>query len=1804
MAEKTGVWVRTATLDFIVYGKVRSTNVRSIPGTSFEETDDNVRNWGWARAEIINSDSSSLTADAMATTLNAGKVKEIKVYIRDEDSSHDRNEIVLPGSSIAEGNVLMANIYGHGEDDEDDDEGDDYYDEYGGGGNEDVGDKYPDDLIILTHLHEPSVVYCLKKRYSYDKIYTATGPILIAINPFKNCNSLYSDAVMKQYWNRGERRMHGGGDSGPSPTKGNTILASDETQNNLPPHVYGMADHSYRTMMNMLEDKRSAQKINGVKSLGRKRVKNATSQNCNQSILVSGESGAGKTVTTKFIMQYLATLSKRSVEDGNRRRRSITSGGEKVDIEQQVLQSNPILESFGNARTIRNDNSSRFGKYIEIQFTEGGALIGASIETYLLEKVRLVSQTDGERNYHIFYELLQGMDEQELEKYFLTEYTAEDFNMTNQSGTFDRRDGVSDYETYQNLKLAMETMGLTCTEQEEIMTVTCALLHGSNMTFNSVTADECEIDRSNVHVIPAISLLGVSAESINRALCYFSITAGREKHLRSLSKEKSEKGLLALIKATYGALFSHIVRRVNQSIASEKSNLKGRRQDGQAVIAACIGVLDIFGFESFRFNSFEQLCINYCNEALQQQFNLFVLKNEQEEYDREGIQWNFISFPDNQNVLDLIDKKGAGILNILDDQCRAPGTTDKTFCNDLYQKLSRHSRFQADFRQVGAKKFAIIHYAGTVEYSSEGFVEKNRDELPKEATDLLLSSSNKFVKHLADILNGLAVSTNGTQRGNRNRSTVGGQFSRQLHELRKKIDETAPHYVRCLKPNDELIPDFFDTVVIADQLRCAGVIEAVRVSRVGYPQRYTHAMFVARYRILGSKSLKQAARSSRRRKPVDVIVQTIAEKVVALSRKPSFIEKTSKKSDTIDLASVGIQVGKTKVFLRRKAYEILEGLRNRQIRVAAIKIQSTARRHIIEREFKETQNAIITIQNQARIVLAKRFVNEKRRYYNATLIETTYRKFVIQRKYVRIVLCTRWVQRVFRGRKGRYLYKALNKQRKSIVIQSFWRLNRVRSVFQKKKRAIIIIQCALRCRTARKLFRKFRAEERDVHALHAEIQKLKKALGEASSRASQHDTIKELTNELDSLQNKLQQLYVEKEMEKNRANEAFANVTVAVEKVDSLEHKNHKLLQEKAELASLCALKDKEKLASLHEVDDLKAKIDFSSKQNDVYLEKEIKEVSKEVISLRNENSVLKKDLLQEKIKLKTANELGERRESQASAFLEEIKILELEVKRGVEFREENVYLNETSDSLRAELETLSNTLTSRQKEFSSCLEEIESLKTDLQNAAVEKDIEKQRGESMKKEFKQFREENINLKAAETENPQPRNTKVSNASADIPTDFVKIYQRNEELQNEVIRLNGELEENCRKYNQVTALNGEIETLYKQKESLEENISTLDRNITIQRKASAEFDELIHDEISPTLINITQRRSSSPMFSIGTESDDGQDGEVMLLEAKIKKLKQKLDESQKTDLKEAELKREVECMRKDLFDSKESAAGEILTLQDEVQCLNNELRATKEMSTSNPRNNQNVSKLIDSNIAKDEEIKELRQEILNLRDQLELGGTQSVFSDCPTAFQNGFDDDRSVVSKIFTRTPLSPRSLQPHQSINDDQDYIAVRKINENLRKEVELSKKRCEDYKMLLKKEEEKSKKEIESFGEALKGVDELRQAAVDMSREITRFKKSTEQLNNNEADDNFNSAEVLHRVKKANRAIDISSLKSEEKNIWGKLRHSFLSSSERGIDCNVEETVDPTRDTAKRKKKRRGKKRDNDDASIWTAFF
>nr|BAF80876.1 myosin-like protein [Saccharina japonica] len=547
-----------------------------------------------------------------------------------------------------------------------------------------------EDLTSLTHLHEPTILYSLNQRYQSDLIYTGVGPILLAVNPFKRVQ-LYTDEILAAYRQDGERRHY-----------------DPEYDGTLAPHVYAIADKAYRNMT----------------------APSNEYEHRSQSILVSGESGAGKTETCKIIVKYLAILG------------SKTGSTELGTIEQQVLESNPILEAFGNARTVRNDNSSRFGKYIQIIFDGYGKLTGAQIKTFLLEKVRVVKHSAMERNYHIFYMLAAGASAEQRESWAMGDLEGHQF--TSQSGCYDRRDGVLDSDLYAELIEAFSVMGFEENGKANIFRMVAAVLALGDVDFveRPDAGDEERLtdlsEPSRPRLEAAARLLDVSPERILTALTSRKINAGISNQVTIyLTQEQSGHARDALAKAVYAAMFEWVVGRTNECIEAKQAEAVSEDR-------IFIGLLDIFGFEIFTNNYFEQFLINYANEVLQQQFNNFVFRQEQEEYEREKIEWNFIEFPDNKDCIELIDKKPNGIIPTLDEQCLLGKSTDDRFAREMYKKCEGHDRFQLAPKMRVEHKICVRHYAGKVVYSTEGIVEKNRDTLQQEGTEFERNIWRKF----------------------------------------------------------------------------------------------------------------------------------------------------------------------------------------------------------------------------------------------------------------------------------------------------------------------------------------------------------------------------------------------------------------------------------------------------------------------------------------------------------------------------------------------------------------------------------------------------------------------------------------------------------------------------------------------------------------------------------------------------------------------------------------------------------------------------------------------------------------------------------------------------------------------------------------------------------------------------------------------------------------------------------------------------------------------------------------------------
>ncbi|KAL3361022.1 hypothetical protein AABB24_014107 [Solanum stoloniferum] len=840
-----------------------------------------------------------------------------------------------------------------------------------------------DDMTKLTYLNEPGVLDNLQRRYGLNEIYTYTGSILIAVNPFTKLPHLYNVHMMEQY-------------------KGAPF-------GELSPHVFAVADASYRAMM---------------------------SENQSQSILVSGESGAGKTETTKLIMQYLTYVGGRAAADDR-------------TVEQQVLESNPLLEAFGNARTIRNDNSSRFGKFVEIQFDASGRISGAAIRTYLLERSRVVQLTDPERNYHCFYQLCaSGMD---AEKYKLGHPS--DFHYLNQSKTYEL-DGVSNAEEYTKTRRAMDIVGISQEEQEAIFRTLAAILHLGNIEFSPGKEHDSSVikdEKSRSHLQMAAKLFKCEVQLLVTTLCTRSIQTYEGIIIKALDCGAAVAGRDTLAKTVYAQLFDWLVEKINRSVG----------QDPDSLIQ--IGVLDIYGFECFKQNSFEQFCINFANEKLQQHFNEHVFKMEQEEYQKEAINWSYIEFIDNQDVLDLIEKKPIGVIALLDEACMFPKSTHETFTNKLFQNFPGHPRLEkAKFYETD---FTISHYAGKVTYKTETFLDKNRDYVVVEHRNLLSSSECPFI---ADLFPSLGEESS---RSSYKFSSVASRFKQQLQALMETLSTTEPHYIRCVKPNSLNRPQKFENVSILHQLRCGGVLEAVRISLAGYPTRRTYHEFIDRFGLIVLDMLDGSNDE-----------KTITEKILQKLKLGNY------------------QLGKTKVFLRAGQIGILDSRRAEILDLSAKQIQSRLRTFLARRDFLSNRMAAIHLQSCCRGYIARSIYAALREASAVIVIQKYVRQWIMRNAYLQFYASALMIQSCTRGFAARQKFLHRKENKAATIIQAHWRMCKIRSAFRHRHSNIIAIQCLWRRKMATREFKRLKKEANEAGALRLAKTKLERQLEDLTWR--------------------------------------------------------------------------------------------------------------------------------------------------------------------------------------------------------------------------------------------------------------------------------------------------------------------------------------------------------------------------------------------------------------------------------------------------------------------------------------------------------------------------------------------------------------------------------------------------------------------------------------------------------------------------------------------------------------------------------
>ncbi|EGD73038.1 myosin [Salpingoeca rosetta] len=740
-----------------------------------------------------------------------------------------------------------------------------------------------EDMAELTVLNEASVLFNLRDRYHADLIYTYSGLFCVVVNPYKNI-PIYNDDAIKLY--KGQKR------------------------DAVPPHVFAIADLSYRSMLQDRED---------------------------QSILCTGESGAGKTENTKKVIQYLASVAATTRRDPDTLAMfaSDAAAGStmgKGELERQLLQANPILETFGNAGTIKNDNSSRFGKFIRIHFDAAGFIIGATIDTYLLEKSRCVRQNESERTFHSFYQLLRGADAKYISELLLEDISKYEFISNGDMHLHHVDDGKEFADTNE----ACRIMGMTDEQIMDVWRVVSAVMLIGNIEVSSQRrGGEQAVIKDDSVCQKVCHLLGINVLDFTRSLLKPKVKAGHEFVHKQQTKEQVDFAKEALAKATYERLFLWIVKRINKTL---DRNIRDAR--------TFIGILDIAGFEIFKVNSFEQLCINYTNERLQQLFNSRMFQLEQDEYQKENIDWEFIDFGlDLQPTIDLIERKG--ILPLLDDECFFPKATDQSFVDKVVKLLGDDEKLSKPALREDCD-FAVVHYAGRVPYQAAGWLVKNKDPLNDNVTALLAKSGNAFVATLwSDMFSGSLASANRTRKGAFR--TVGFIYKENLNHLMDTLNHTTPHFVRCIIPNHEKKAGKIDAPLVLDQLRCNGVLEGIRICRKGFPNRILFQEFKQRYSILVPEAIPRGFTDGRH----------ACEKMV----------------EALNLDAQSYRIGLTKVFFRAGILAQLEEQRDLKLSKMIIGLQAFCRGYLARRyhgALLHGSNAILVIQRNARAYMKLR----------------------------------------------------------------------------------------------------------------------------------------------------------------------------------------------------------------------------------------------------------------------------------------------------------------------------------------------------------------------------------------------------------------------------------------------------------------------------------------------------------------------------------------------------------------------------------------------------------------------------------------------------------------------------------------------------------------------------------------------------------------------------------------------------------------------------------------------------------------
>lgn len=1321
-----------------------------------------------------------------------------------------------------------------------------------------------EDMAELTCLNEASVLHNLKDRYYSGLIYTYSGLFCVVINPYKNL-PIYTEQIVEMY--RGKKRHE------------------------MPPHIYAISETAYRSMLQDRED---------------------------QSILCTGESGAGKTENTKKVIQYLAHVasSHKGRKEHTAPNSSIMSYGE---LEHQLLQANPILEAFGNAKTVKNDNSSRFGKFIRINFDVAGYIVGANIETYLLEKSRAIRQAKDERTFHIFYQILAGAGE-----HVKTDLLLEGFNqyrfLSNGNITIP---GQQDKEIFHETMESMKIMGISHEEIMSMLRMVSAVLQFGNIVFRKERNTDQASMPDNTAAQKLCHLLGLNVTEFTRAILMPKIKVGRDYVQKAQTKEQADFAVEALAKALYERLFRWLVHRINRALDRTK------RQG-----ASFIGILDIAGFEIFELNSFEQLCINYTNEKLQQLFNHTMFILEQEEYQREGIEWNFIDFGlDLQPCIDLIERPAnpPGVLSLLDEECWFPKATDKSFVEKVIQELGTHPKFQKPRQLRDKADLSIIHYAGKVDYKADEWLMKNMDPLNDNVATLLHQSTDKFTGELwkdvdrivgLDQMSGMSDATFGSSYKTKKGMfrTVGQLYKESLAKLMSTLRNTNPNFVRCIIPNHEKRAGKLEPHLVLDQLRCNGVLEGIRICRQGFPNRIIFQEFRQRYEILTPNAIPKGFMDGK---------QACAIMIKALELDPNLF-----------------RIGQSKIFFRAGVLAHLEEERDLKITDIIVLFQAAARGYLARKAFIKKQqqmSALKVVQRNCAAYLKLRHWQWWRLFTKVKpLLQVTRQDEVMQAKVVELqkvkdnqVKAEQELKDM--GSKYQQLMeeKSILAEQLQAETELFAEAEEMRARLAAKKQELEEILHDLESRVEEEEERNLQLQN-EKKKMQTHVQDLEEQLEEEEAarqklqleKVTTEAKLKKMEEDILLLEDQNAKLSKERKLLEDRISDFTSNMAEEEEKVKSLSKLRNKYEAVIADMED--RLKKEEK--GRQEMEKLKRKLDG-----------ETSDLSDQILELQQQIEELKQQLARKEEELQAALARVEEEAAQKNNLLKQLREIQSQL-----------------SELQEDLESEKAARAKAEKQRRDLGEELEALKSELEDTLD--------STAAQQELRAKRElEVTDLKKAiedETKVHESQILEIRQRHTQALEDLSEQLEQSRRFKVNLEKVKQTLEsENSDLVKEVKNLHAAKQDSEQKRKKLEGQVSDLQIRVSDSEKIKAELAEKLHrvqaelDSVSGTL-GSTESRSIKLTKDLTAVQSQLQDAQELLQEetrqklnfsSRVKQLEEEknnlLENLEEEESTKAQLSRQIQVLQQQLAESKkkmEDHGGAVEGLEDAKKKMAKEL----------------------------------------------------------------------------------------------------------------------------------------------------------------------------------------------------------------------------------------------------------------------